>query len=76
MKLRYPAAGLIMLSAVSGLGFVFLLVTSVGVESEAQMERLEERGRLCSWVWKVSTTLLVLLLIYRWFIVWSPHGRD
>ena len=76
MKLRYPAAVLIVLCLAGGFGYIFLLVASVGIESEEPVERIGTYIRICGWTWFVSFVLLAALLIYRWFIVPSPHGRE
>ena len=65
-----------MLCVAGGFGYIVLLLSSVAIESEDQMEPHMTYLRICGWTWFLSFVLLAVLLIYRWFIVPSPHGRE
>lgn len=88
MTLRYAIAVLticVVLSSIAGLVGLYLAgntMISVKYEEWHTAELLQQQERIKAFVkgagsvWLASATMLTALLIYRWFIVWSPHGRD
>ena len=72
MKLRYPAAFLVVVSTLSGLTYLFLWFQyadlDLGWEFDEHTRRMHHLQLRAGWTWFVSATLLTLLLLYRWFI--------
>ena len=80
LKLRYPAAVLSMVSFVSFLGWLWsnwMLAnisidlkymeseTAIHVARQAEWSVIKSR---IGWIWLISTSLLMAILIFRWFI--------
>lgn len=77
MKLRYPAALLLVVNLCAGVACVWLWFTRSdlhsGCELDAGTQQAYRLYRAFSWAWWLSGGALAAILFYRWFLVPSTN---